>query len=207
MHDHSLLDRRSLIQRAMLIVAGAAVPIEAGAKATGGRAVGKAMTPAQFKLCSAIADTIVPRTDTPGALDAGVPKLFDGLLRDWASPDRHAALVGALDAIDADTRQQAGKGFADLPPAKRETLLKAFDAAALKPVPRTDGKSGLAAMLAGASVVNAGYAKLKELIVLLYYYSEPALTHELPYEHAPGAWQPSIPVTPDTRPFGGPSLL
>ena len=33
--------------------------------------------------------------------------------------------------------------------------------------------------------------------------SEPGMTQELAYEHAPGAWQPSIPVTPETRPAGG----
>jgi gluconate 2-dehydrogenase gamma chain len=42
---------------------------------------------------------------------------------------------------------------------------------------------------------------------VLYYYSEPALTHELAYEHSPGEWLPSIPVTPETRPWGGAGLI
>jgi hypothetical protein len=55
----------------------------------------------------------------------------------------------------------------------------------------------------GARFANPGYGKLKELIVVLYYYSEPALTSELAYIHAPGEWQPSMPITPTTRPWGG----
>ena len=55
----------------------------------------------------------------------------------------------------------------------------------------------------GPRVADPGYGKLKELIVVLYYYSEPALTKELTYEHAPGEWQPSIPLTPETRAAGG----
>jgi hypothetical protein len=52
-------------------------------------------------------------------------------------------------------------------------------------------------------VTDPGYNRVKELIVVLYYISEVALTQELTYEHAPGEWQPSIPVTPATRQSGG----
>jgi hypothetical protein len=54
---------------------------------------------------------------------------------------------------------------------------------------------------------NPGYGKLKELIVVAFYCSETALTHDLAYEHAPGEWQPSIPITPATRPWGGLSFI
>ena len=207
MQHHPDMGRRALMQRAILIMAGSTIPVGAAARSPVRSGAGKALTPAQFKLCSAIADTIVPRTETPGAVDVGVPKLLDGLLRDWASPERRAALVGALDRIDAAARTQARKGFAELPPTERAALLKPHDAAALKAVPRTDGKKGLAAMMADASITDPGYGKLKELIVTLYYYSEPALTQELSYEHAPGQWLPSIPITPEIRPAGGPGLI
>jgi hypothetical protein len=59
----------------------------------------------------------------------------------------------------------------------------------------------------GPSVAEPAYAKLKELIVVLYYLTEAALTHELEYEHAPGGWKPSIPVTPQTRASGGPGRI
>ena len=39
----------------------------------------------------------------------------------------------------------------------------------------------------------------KALIFALYYVSEGGATQELRYEHMPGAWEPSIPVTADTR--------
>jgi hypothetical protein len=207
MKDYGLMDRREMLQRAMLIVAGSTIAMgSAGWAAEPKRAVA-GLTAAQFSICSAVADTIVPRTDTPGAVDVGVPKLFDALLRDWASPAHRAALVGALEAINASAREQAKKGFAELSPDERTAFLTPYDVNALKAVPRTDGKTGLAAMFGEPSVVAPGYAKLKELIVILYYYSEPALTQELPYEHAPGKWQPSIPVTPETRSAGGPGAI
>ena len=46
---------------------------------------------------------------------------------------------------------------------------------------------------------NPAYARFKNLVFALYYLSEPGATQELRYEHTPGAWEPSIAVTSDTR--------
>ena len=51
--------------------------------------------------------------------------------------------------------------------------------------------------------MDPGYGKLKSLLVTLYYTSEAALTDEIPYNHNPGQFQPSIPVTEKTRPVSG----
>ena len=50
---------------------------------------------------------------------------------------------------------------------------------------------------------NPDYYKLKDLLVTAYYMSEPGATVELRYEHVPGAWEPSIPLTKDTRAWAG----
>jgi gluconate 2-dehydrogenase gamma chain len=202
------LDRRSLLERMLLLAgASAAAGFSTAALAKGTGQARPAFSPARSVLLNAVADTIVPRTDTPGAIDAGVPATLDKLLVNWGSPKRRVELGEALDRIDAMAKAQTGEGFVALAPAKRLELLLVHDAAAMKSVPRTDGATGIAAMLAGPSLADPGYGKLKELIVVLYYYSETALTHELPYEHAPGQWQPSIPVTADTRPYGGLGLF
>ena len=202
--EHLQFDRRSLIERALLLVgAGAAASaISLPALAAAKRAKPYLDTPT-FTLLSAVADTIVPRTATAGAVDAGVPATIDALLVNWASGERRYALTHALTVIDARARAETGKDFAALDADARTTLLTAHDAAALKLLPGKVAASGLAALRAGPPVADPAYAKLKELIVLAYYLSEPALTQELSYVHAPGEWKPSIPVTPDTRPEGG----
>ena len=43
------------------------------------------------------------------------------------------------------------------------------------------------------------YRRFKELVLTLYYLSQPGATRELRYEHVPGKWEPSIEVGPDTR--------
>ena len=237
--DTFALDRRALLGRALLLLGVTAVPIE-GLLAAQGKPAKPFLSAPRLALLSAVADTIIPRTDTPGASEVGVPKLLDGMLRDWAGPSQRDALIGALDKIDTLARQQHGKSFAALDPQTRETFVIAHDIAALKPIKRpaesvlssppatvvdpnygrpkqapaqtpvqdsVPGKAEKtgesAAVIAAAAVADPGYQKLKELIVTLYYYSESALTQELAYEHNPGTWQPSVPVTPKTRATGG----
>lgn len=203
MSDHFEFDRRSVLARiGFLLGTAAASTISLPALAKDALKPKAYLAPATFDLLTAVADTIVPRTDTAGAVDAGVPTSFDALLVNWAAPNRRYELTQALARIDFQAKAQHGKGFTELDPQTRHAFLTAYDAAALKVLP---GKppSGFAALLAGPRYTDAGYGKVKELIVLLYYLSEPALTQELTYVHAPGEWKPSIPVTPETRPAGG----
>jgi len=202
MNDLDPMDRRSLLQRA-LVLAGASVALSACDALTGTGPAASKLAGEQVELLSAIADTIVPTTDTPGAIAAGVPQAFDTLFSEWASPDRRKELVAAMDAID---RLGGVNGFAALPAEKRVALLTRHDAAALTPAPQ--GRAAPGGMLSvGPPVTDPGYAKLKELIVVLFYLSESALTHDLEWEHDPGSWRPSVPITPGMRAQGSMSLF
>lgn len=204
MSDPFNMDRRGLLQRALVLAgATAAAGFSPAALAKAAAKDKPSLDPASFALLSAIADTIIPRTESPGAVDARVPAKFDALLVNWASPERRVELTEAMNAIDRAAKEQQGQLFAKLTPEKRKELLVAYDKAALKPVPRKDKLAGMRAMMAGPSVADPGYAKMRELLILLYYYSEEALTTELVYEHSPGGWTPSVKVTPETRATGG----
>jgi gluconate 2-dehydrogenase gamma chain len=200
MHDFAQMDRRALMRNVALILGAASVPTLAGCKAA---MEGKgALDEGQLKLLTAIADTIIPKTDTPGAAEVGVPKLISGLLRDWASPESRTAILGSMDKIG---KLGGDKGFVALDAVKRTELLIQHDKEAVKPDPNTKVKlTGLAALIGGgATVMDPSYVKLKGLVIGLYYNSEMAMTKELIYEHVPGKFVPSLPVTPETRPFAG----
>ena len=198
------MNRRNLMARALYLVGAASASLSAGpALALSSRREEPYLDLPAFNLLSAIADTILPRTDTPGAIDAGVPARFDSLLAGWASSERRHALWQAMKRIDEAARAETGRSFADLPPDRREPILAAHDLAAFKQVPDTRKVTGIELLTAGPAIADPDYAKLKELIAVLYYYSEEALTTELSYEHSPGGWTPSITVTPDSRAPGG----
>ena len=45
----------------------------------------------EFVVVSKLADGLIPTTDTPGAIAAGVPMYLDALMADWASAETQAA--------------------------------------------------------------------------------------------------------------------
>lgn len=167
------VDRRGFISSALLAIgaAGAAFPGWDAVQARAGRA--PFFNPARMAILDAVAETIMPRTDTPGARDAGVPRRIDLLMKGWASAKTQADFTKLLGDIDA-----AAKGIAALSPAKQLEAVTAFDR---------------------ANMADPVYSRFKKLVFALYYLSEPGATQELRYEHVPGAWEPSIAVTSDTR--------
>lgn len=195
------LDRRALLARLGMLLGAATVPLAALDAAPLARK--PYLDAATMALLRSVSDTIIPETSTPGAMASKTPERFEAMLVDWALGERRYELIQALLRIDTAARNGGSKNFATMTAADRKALLAAHDRAALKPVPRKTQLTGLAALMAGAAVADPGYAKLKELIVILHYASEPALTRDLAYEHAPGEWNPSVPVTATTRPTVG----
>ena len=112
---------------------------------------GRALSAERMALVTALADTILPRTDTPGAIDVGVPEFIDLLVAEWYPDDERRDLLAGLDALDARAGTQRGKAFADLDPAGRAAIVGAVD-----------GKDGPAGSAEGA------YKRLKEAIVFGY---------------------------------------
>ncbi len=175
----ALAGRRDFIRNALLAigVAGVGLPSwDALMAADGGKLpfIGKA----RFAVLDAVAETIMPRTDTPGARDVLVPKRFDLLMKNWASAGTRADFQRVLDMIDLAARQTNPGGIVALGPGQQLEVVSAYDRAKMR---------------------DPVYGKFKALILSLYYISEPGATQELRYEHVPGAWEPSILVTPDTR--------
>ncbi len=205
MADFAQFERREMLQAIAALIGAAALPAEALAapRRRGGRAPVRFFAPSAYATLVALADTLIPATDTPGALAAQVPQKIDRMMRVWASAGTRSVFVGGLASLNAAALAAEKATFTALTPDRRKAFLLAHEPNALKPVPRTDKLVGFAAMLAGPAYADAGYGKLKELIVATYYISEIGMTRELIYEHVPGKWVPSLKITPETRPAAG----
>ncbi len=202
MHEAILeMDRRDLIQNLALLLGLTALPIEALAAPK--KPVRRFLAAPQYALLSAVADTLLPITDSPGAVTAQVPARIDSLLGKWASAKTRTDVLAALGRIDAAAKAKKKMGFAALSAADRAAILRPHDAAALKAVPAPPGAPKVNFFSAIPYVADQGYLKLKELVIDLYYFSAVANTKELTYEHTPGKFQPSIKLTPKSRPYLG----
>jgi gluconate 2-dehydrogenase gamma chain len=197
--DPEFMDRRGLLSRMALLLGVASLPADALAAKPMPRK--RFLTPAQFAVLTALSDTIVPVTDTPGALAAGVPAKLDGMLLRWASAETRTKISGALSRLEAVAVSKTKKSFAALSPAQRKSVLTGFDKAALKAVPPPPGAPKVNFFTPVTYVVDPGYLAVKGLVINLYYNSEIAMTKELVYEHNPGPFEPSIKATAATRPW------
>jgi len=180
--ERMAMDRRALLRSAILLVGGTAagVPAELFAQGPAAAKAKQFFTPAQFLVLDEVAETIIPKTDTPGARDAGVPAALDALMTNWASAKRQQEFRALLDDMG---RSAAGEGAASiraLTPAKRLDFVRRYDAAKME-------------------AKDPVYGRFKELVMTLYYLSEPGATQELRYELSPGKWEAFTTIGPDTR--------
>ena len=97
------MDRRDLLRTLGSAAALSLVPGEATAawaRVASGIVPTGGLTSAQLARIGAIADAILPRTDTPSATDVGVPAFIDVIVSENYSDDERAAFERGLDNID-----------------------------------------------------------------------------------------------------------
>ena len=126
----------------------------------------------EMALLTALSDTIIPATDTPGAVAAGVPATLQGLATDWADGKYRAYWRGGLRDLNKVLPE-----FQTLDAVKREEVLGAYDAAVFS------GKTK-----------DQFYRDIKSTIARAYYMSEPGASLELAYEAVPGEFKGCVPL-------------
>lgn len=140
---------------------------------TGGSTV---FTVAQTALVAALADAIIPRTDTPGALDVEVPAFIARLIADWYTPEEANQLRRGLDAIDARATERFGRPLPALAERDRTALLSALD--------QGTGAAGSA---------EQAFGRIKSLTVYGYFTSKRVQTEVLKTAIIPGRFDGCIP--------------
>src|SRR5439155_8109667 len=71
----------------------------------------RALNPHQNETVATIAELIIPKTDTPGAREAGVPAFIDVMLADWGDDDQRQMFMAGLANVDERSRAAFGKDF------------------------------------------------------------------------------------------------
>jgi hypothetical protein len=126
----------------------------------------------QRRQVAVIAELIIPETDTPGAIAAGVPDFIHRIVAEWYTHEERSIFLAGLADLDRDSRERFAAAFLALAAPQQIALLEELDAARWGGI---DGDSPF-------------FAKIKELTVLGYYTSEVGSRHELVYRPVPGAY-------------------
>jgi hypothetical protein len=209
------ISRREALRRAAYILGGTLSAPTIAAVLAGCGDQRKAATPAwtprtltadQRIMVVAIAEAIIPATDTPGAGAAQVDQFVDTLLSDhMASDDKERFLTG-LARLDARARSSRQKAFTALTPAEQTEMVAELDRLAYRaealaqdtpstaaPSPRSQESDVQVGQGVGGTPAEAAspppdpadvgresfFRMMKELAVVGYYTSEVGQTQEL----------------------------
>ena len=122
-----IMQRRDLLRGLASAAALSLLPSErafaAWTRVLTGPAPGNGLNAVQMALVRAVADTIIPRTDTPSATDVGVQDFVNVIVAEHAKDDERAAFLAGLAAIDARAVSSGGAPFAALAADARGKLV------------------------------------------------------------------------------------
>ncbi|MCZ6673154.1 MAG: gluconate 2-dehydrogenase subunit 3 family protein [Verrucomicrobia bacterium] len=123
----------------------------------------------QAQVVSAASELILPRTDTPGAQDVGVPQFID-------------ILYGKF--MDEEEKAVFAKGLAQLKSGGFQDQSSDDQATAMTKLASTDSKAG-----------KSFLRKLREMTLLGYFTSEEVCKNVTQYDPVPGKYQACVPMS------------
>lgn len=145
----------------------------------------------QAQVVVALCEVIIPRTDTPGAVEAGVPQFIDDMLHAVYTANEKERVVKGLAAFDEESKATFGDGFAS---AKKEDQIalvkKHHDALA-----GNSGDSSAGWWRASGGGDKPFIVEMKELILLGFFTSQPGATEVLQYNQSPGPYRGCVPLS------------
>ncbi len=138
-----------------------------------------ALTASQRQLVADVCETLVPRTDTPGAKDLGLPLYVLKMLNDCTPPKEQQLFVAGLGQLEAAAQRQQGRSFTASSPAERAALLQQLDQ---QPTNFSDELAGF-------------YRIARQLTIDGYTNSKYFMTKEVVYELVPSRYNGHYPVS------------
>jgi hypothetical protein len=186
------MNRREALKRVAWLMGGtvsasAILAIQKGYSATTSAGSKPSILSApQMDIVSTVAEIMIPRTDTPGAVDVGVPGFIDLMLKDvYTQKDRDRYLAG-LAEFDAAVQSEHGKKFVALQSAQQVALVRKFHDAAVVEERRIHG--------AHAHLQRPFILLTKELTLLGFFTSQAGATKVLQFVAVPGSYHACVPV-------------
>jgi hypothetical protein len=150
--------------------------------------VSEAFKTEQGYLIGQIAEAIIPTTDTPGAIAAGVPAFIEKMIADCYTKEIRDKFYADLDRFGSATN------YLSLSAEKRIEALKQLEADALK-------DRSLVKRIEGSTQLQPAplFDQLKSLTITGYFTSEIGCTQALRYEQVPGRYDGDVPYKKGDR--------
>jgi hypothetical protein len=190
------MDRRTVIKNLALVIGGAALLpscLQDHAKAS--IALKKINVSAdQERFVADVAETIIPKTDTPGAKDLSLHLFVLKMVDDCFSKKDQAAFIAGLDKLSKEAENRYNKPFGQCSQAQRESLLNELDHKQSEFQKAQKGQNKNAKKELPADDMLAFYGITKGETIFGYTYSKYFMTKQIVYELVPSRYNPNFPV-------------
>ncbi|MCG8323215.1 MAG: gluconate 2-dehydrogenase subunit 3 family protein [Cytophagales bacterium] len=144
----------------------------------------------QARMIMEVSEHIIPKTDTPGAKEAGVHIFIDAFVKHCVPAKLQNVIPDGLANLENKSQSRFRKSFLDL--SKEEQI------ATLTEIAEEDysqeKESGTPAYLEGGQEVPAFFKTMKQLTLMGYFNSEKGATEALAFVDIPGEYEPCIPL-------------
>jgi hypothetical protein len=152
-----------------------------------------------------IADTILPRTSTPGAKDAKVGQFMTVMVNDCYEEGDQKAFREGMDKLNEASKKKYSNGFMNISPEQRKELLISLDKEAKDYQGKVNDFNGKEDKKEREELAKGNmkyqrqrmsphyFSLMKQLTLLGYFTSEPGATKALRYNPVPGKYEGCIP--------------
>jgi hypothetical protein len=146
---------------------------------------------------TAMAELIIPATDTPGAKAVRVNEFIDHIVAEWYSDGDRARFLAGIADVDARTQVLFHRNFVDASPIEQSDVVRALGEEMAR---ATHALSAAPAGYRGSSPEPEGnfYLTFRQLTLTGYFTSEVGFTQQLYREIIPGRFDGCVPISPAT---------
>ncbi|WP_323688078.1 gluconate 2-dehydrogenase subunit 3 family protein [Rhizobium sp. AN69] len=184
MNRRELLKLIAIASGLPLIGADVVTAAENAAKPAGDAHV---FSPEEIRLLDEVAETIIPRTSTPGAKDAAVGAFMAVYAADCYTGEQRKLFLSAMADIENRSRTEYKKAFLELTSQERQTLISALDKQAGRNRRRPH---------------RIPSHSSSELTLLGFFTSKIGATEVLVYDEIPGGFETCVPYKKGTPAWG-----
>jgi hypothetical protein len=192
------MNRRTVIKNLALVIGGAAL-LPSCMKNNGGPSIHLKhlnISVDQENLIGDVCETIIPKTNTPGAKDLNLHLFVLKMLDDcYKKKDQQAFMAGLVEFNDL-VKKKYNKSFSDLSAKDREALLTEIEGNAKKQGHngQPKGRNAKPQKNLDQLPLNAFYWAVKQQTLFGYTTSQYFMTKEIVYELVPGRYNAHYPV-------------
>ncbi len=151
------------------------------ARAAVGSQAPRTLNAHQFETVKTMAESILPRTDTPGATDVGAADFIDLMLTEWYDEPQRSRFLNGLADVDARSQSLFASDFVTCAQAQQSEVLTALGESMTEETERRN-----AAHNDSTVETESFYPMLRRLTLTAFYTSEAGATQELHFEMIPG---------------------